>query len=237
VRSVVVTQRPDYSGDLDFRWLAVQLARPELHGVRSLYWGSDDGSCFVEVPDLAEVLEAMPQLESLELQGTWFTDTEELATTGLRHLALNALDGEELEAVTELDLSNIERLTLWLYDHENEGSEELLLEELEALWDVPMPRLRELVLHACEFSDELVTAFPDSPIFAQLERLGLVGCTNTGSFLGEDAAEALLSEAYSDLLSIDVTGSFSDPRREASPLLERLVSESAGRVNARQYAR
>ncbi len=116
-----------------------------------------------------------------------------------------------MSGLADLDLSTIETLTLWLYDHEDEGGE-VILEDLEPLYEMDLPALRALGLYGCEFGRELIEVLPDAVLFAGLESLALVRASNTGSFLEQDSAETLLSEPYAHLTHIDVTGSFCDPR-------------------------
>lgn len=237
--TVEVQIRPDYSGELFRGWLADLLTEKLPSSVRSLAWGVLDGFrhspssslgfCFVELPDCSALFSKL-DLETLRLQGEWHEENAELSTEGVRHLGLAALSVDALEALDELDLDGIAHLELWLYDHENEGADLLGIDDLDSLLARELPALRALTIHGCEFGPELIEALPEAGFFEHLESLSLLGATIEGSFLDESCAEALLSEAFAEVATIDVSGSFSTPGREPTPLLERLVEESGGRI-------
>lgn len=232
-----VRLQPDYSGELYRAWLVELLATRMPATLRSLYWGSSGGSCFVEIPSFRALLEALPNLECLRLQGDWHDENAELVTSGpchaLQTLGLNALSVEAIDALIDLELSAIEHIELWLYDHENEGADLLTIEDLRPVFQAPLPALRRLTLHACEFGPELLAALPDAPFFESLQELNLLGVTIEGSYLDASCAEVLLSSRYARIPSIDVAGSFSDPRRDPSSPVGRLTDESSNRIRAR----
>lgn len=234
VDAVEVGLRPDYSGELDRQWLADLLARRLPATVRSLHWGASSGSCFVGVPDIGPLREALPTLEVLRLEAEWHFENAALDIRGLRHLGLNALSAKAIEHLVRLDLSAIEHLELWLYDGENEGAEVPRLEELLRVLAAPLPALRELTLHQCEYGPELLEALPTVPAFGQLNALHLLDATVEGSYLDDACAEALLSERYASIGSIDVTGSFWGRHHEPGGPLLRLMEASEGRIHARQ---
>jgi len=232
LESLEVKVQPDYSGELNRAWLVALLKKHVPASIRSLYWGCDWGSCFVEIPDLRALRRALPCLNRLQLPGEWHHENQ-LDTQHLSHLGLNALSIDAIESITELDLSKIDHLELWLYDHENEGAEILTIEDLLLVFEMPLPMLRRLTLHACEFGPELLNTLPGTPIFDQLDELRLLGATDTGSYLDASCAEVLLSPEYATIPSIEITRSFCDPTRDPQSLLDRLIGETSGRIHVR----
>ena len=234
IEAVEVRPRPDYSDELFRQWLADLLSEHLPASVRSLYWGADSGSCFVELPAIDGLRAALPDLAVLRLECEWHHENSELDTGGLRQLGLNALSVEAIEVIETLDLSSVEHLELWLYDHENEGADVVLVEDLLRVLGAPLPALRQLTLHQCEHGPEILDALPGVPAFAQLEALHLLDASIEGSYLDAACAETLLSERYAAIGSIDVTGSFWNPHHEPGGPLLQIIEASGGRIHARQ---
>ena len=227
-------QQYDYWGELDCQSVADALASLSVEQVTSLYWGYEHSYCFVEIPSLRGLVESMVALESLTLQGLWVINDIPDAARGLRHLGLCALDAKSFESIATLDLSQLESLELWVYDHENEGADPLALEDLTLLFNQSLPRLRELTVQRCEIGTSLVAALAGGKFLPQLESLGLLHCTDSGSYLSTECAQALLSKEFSHLKRIDVTGSFSHPHGEPNERLQALLADGAPRVCTQQ---
>lgn len=208
LRSLRIRPKCDYFGELYRQWLADALAGLPLDSLRSLSWGHPDGPAFVELPDLTGLLAAAPGLTSLSLEGMWAEENPELQTGALTRLLLLALDVDTLEAIEGLDLSKVERLTLRLHDDENEGADELFMEDLEPLLFRAMPALRHLTISHATFGPDLVEELPGARWFGRLDRLDLHHVTDGTSFLPPECAEALRGPDYEEL-RVDTTGSFS----------------------------
>lgn len=224
VRAVTVSQAPDYHGDRSTQWLADALSGSGPVAARSLCWGHFSGFAFVNLPFLEAVRDQMPFLESLTLQGEWSEENPELQLHDIPRVQLAALSAETLTVLASQDLSSVESLSLWLYDDENDGAEELTLDDLSCILEAPLPSLRALSFHDCEFGDALIASLPTFPLLRQLHTLGLLRVTRHGSYLGQASADALLSEGYAHLSGIRVTKSFDAER------LHDLEARSNGRI-------
>lgn len=234
VSAIEVRQQYDYWGELDCQSVADALALLSIEQVTCLYWGYEHSYCFVEIPSLRGLVEPMVALESLTLQGLWVINDIPDGARGLRHLGLCALDAKSFEDIATLDLSRLESLELWVYDHENEGADPLALEDLIRLFDQNLPHLRELTVQQCEFGTNLVLALAGGRFLPQLESLRLLHCTDNSSYLSTECAQTLLCKEFSHLKRIDVTGSFSHPHGEPNERLQALLTDGAPRVYTQQ---
>jgi hypothetical protein len=151
----------------------------KLTGLRALFLGDVVGEeceiSWIEQCDLADLLGAYPNLETLVVRGANGLRFEGLRHDKLRKLVVQSggLGPQTIADIVSAELPSLEHVELWLGD-ENYGFESSV-EELWPLWQLDkFEALSTLALRNCTIADEVAEALAVEPeAVARLERLDL----------------------------------------------------------------
>ncbi len=209
VQTIEVLQGSDYQGDFGAVPIAVYEAISNAAPValRTLVLGHNDllqddeiyeGSSFVEVPSPIELLQNAPNVQSLTLLGACEAIDLSGPLAALRSLRLLSNSEEVVEAFEDCNLPELQHLTLWLVDPEDECPEVESCDDLAPIWRANLPSLRSLVLHARDLEGDLVGALSESRWFTRLESIEVHGLTT-------EKTEALVEAARPHNVHVDVS--------------------------------
>jgi hypothetical protein len=200
VRALVIG--PWWEGDYISFHPVVEALRSDAHrfpALRALFLADvvseECEISWMEMCDIAPVLEALPLLEELTVRGGGDSvpDQEHLELSRGRHRALKSLrfesgglPGHVVRAVGASDLPALEHLEFW-FGSEWYGGDATVADLAPVLSGAALPRLRHLGLQNSEIQDEIAVAVASAPVVARLDSLSLSMGT-----LSDAGAQALL---------------------------------------------
>lgn len=164
----------------------------------------------IEMDEVSYLLEAYPKLEVLHLQGRDGLKFSYIKHSNLKSLIIETrrLEYQTLKQIASLDLSHLEYLDLWFgEDYNIQRKIEIYYETFNInilepfLFTDHFSNLKYLGLCSCEWADDLVDFFRDSPVIENLRILNL-----TRGTLTDEGAEILLNcSAINKLHTLDVS--------------------------------
>ncbi|MES4903879.1 MULTISPECIES: STM4015 family protein [unclassified Streptomyces] len=182
-----------------------------LPALRSIFLGDVTAEecelSWLEMTDVAPVVEAYPLLEEFVVRGCGYGGPEEaLAFSPVRHERLRTLRFESgglpasvVRAVCDSELPRLEHLALWL-GVDQYGGDATVADLAPLLAGGRFPELRHLGLQNSEIQDEIAAAVAAAPVVAQLATLDLSMGTLT-----DTGAEALLGgQPLTHLMLLDL---------------------------------
>jgi uncharacterized protein (TIGR02996 family) len=150
----------------------------KLHSLRHLHIGDFEYPVETEISwtsigNVDKLYPVTPNLETLHIQGGGI-GLRKLAHPRLKRLKIETggLSGDAVRSVAAADLPELEELEVWFGADEFGGSGEIsMLAPIFA--GKRFPKLRNLGLKNCEFTNEMAVALVDSAILHRIERLDL----------------------------------------------------------------
>lgn len=194
----------------------------------------------IQMDETSVLLEAYPKLEVLRLQGKGCLDfSHPIKHNCLKTLIIETkeLEYQTLEKIIMFNLPQLEYLELWLgrdYDYKgkryrDEKNDLDLLTDLlmPLLFEDSFPKLKYFGFCGCEWADDFVAFFKNSPI---LERLRILNLTR-GSLSDEGAEILLNTPAINQLHTLDVSMNILSPEmaNKLSELNCNVISEPQDR--------